>query len=202
MGKNVYFIGAVAFVIVVAIITMYSFHLQTKEKIHEEESVHVQTNKNTLSYELTALGLVPKQGELGAYGYGIITSAGTDAILVSTTHAGVLDSIHQKDTSDPVWHNHFVKLGPVNLCGEDPGVIDITWESPGDITVDGKTLKVLDAPSEFTGTHSLTKSKIAFTSGTDVQKVVKFQLEPIFEDEELRAVCVTDIQEVDYEVEE
>jgi hypothetical protein len=37
-------------------------------------------------------GHVPTNGDSGAFRYGTLTSPGLDAVVVSTTHAGVLDS--------------------------------------------------------------------------------------------------------------
>lgn len=84
----------------------------------------------------------------------------------------MLDSEKQKDASDAVWHNHVVKLGKVELCGENPGVIDITFESPGDVDMKKQGLVMVDVPASFTGKHSLTNEKIAFDLGMNIQKVV------------------------------
>lgn len=52
-----------------------------------------------------------------AFGYGLLTDQETDAIIVTTTHSGVLDSETQNgDASDPIWHNHYVRLGLVAQC--------------------------------------------------------------------------------------
>ena len=48
---------------------------------------------------MTTRGNIPKDGSGGAFGYGIITSAG---IIVTTTHKGVLDSELQSGPQDPV----------------------------------------------------------------------------------------------------
>ncbi|MCI0563062.1 MAG: hypothetical protein MN733_31680 [Nitrososphaera sp.] len=79
--------------------------------------------------------MVPTDGSEGAFGSGILTSDG-DAILVATTHGGVLDSEDQSFTMDPIFHNHFVRLGEVPDCGSDPGVVDISWQSPGRVVID------------------------------------------------------------------
>ena len=52
---------------------------------------------------------IPLDGKSGAFGYGILTG---DSVIVSTTHAGVLDSEAQKGNKDsPIFHNHYVHLG-------------------------------------------------------------------------------------------
>jgi hypothetical protein len=70
-------------------------------------------NEGGLEAFLKTHGLIPVNGEGGAFGYGILTSnsAGGLGITVATTHAGVLDSAEQVDINDPIWHNHVVILG-------------------------------------------------------------------------------------------
>ena len=168
---------------------------------HHLDRAKVFLTATDFTAELNAMGLMPLHGESGAVGYGIITGKGTDEVVISTTHGGVLDSEMQKDASDPVWHNHIVRLGEVSLCGENPGVIDITFESPGDIAVKNSGLVMAKVPAEFNGTHSLTNKKIIFAPGTDIQKVVQFRLEPKFsEPNKLQAVCVTNIEEVPFDL--
>jgi hypothetical protein len=59
---------------------------------------------------LTTHGIIPENGEGGAFGYGLLTAWG-DSITVTTTHAGVLDSETQGgDANNPIWHNHFVQF--------------------------------------------------------------------------------------------
>src|SRR5207245_2621217 len=69
-------------------------------------------------------GAIPTDGSGGAFGYGILTSAGTFAVIVSTTHQGVRDSVTQGSGAGPIWHNHFVRLGfgVTGLCGSNPEV--------------------------------------------------------------------------------
>ena len=49
--------------------------------------------------------LIPENGQGGAFGYGILTTntrTGDGSLIVTTTHAGVLDSAEQRDINDPV----------------------------------------------------------------------------------------------------
>lgn len=173
-------------------------HSELNHHLHDGQ---ISVTGNSLTAELNSIGLMPKAGEKGAVGYGLITGQGTDAIVVSATHAGVLDSELQKDASDPVWHNHIVKLGEVALCGENPGVVDITFESPGSIKVSDSGVVMANLPESFSGTHSLSKETITFAPGTDIQKLVQFHLDPKFSTAgELQAVCVTDIEEIPFEI--
>src|ERR671915_745190 len=158
------------------------------------ESAEVNVDDDELEAELTTEGVIPTNGTEGALGYGILTDDG-DAILVATTHAGVLDSEEQNYILDPTWHNHFVTLGDVEQCKENPGVVDITWQSPGEVEVDDNNAEISDVPTdEFEGWHSITGEELSMTLGEDVSDVVSFRLDPVFDEENgLQAVCVTDI---------
>ncbi|HEX6253744.1 MAG TPA: hypothetical protein VFZ55_05950 [Nitrososphaera sp.] len=158
------------------------------------ERARVTVDDDELSARLTTEGVIPTDGSEGAFGYGILTTDG-DAILVATTHAGVLDSEDQNYILDPAWHNHFVTLDEgVAECGEDPGVVDITWQSPGEVRINDNRARISDVPTdEFEGWHSIT-GDLSMTLGEDVSNVVSFKLDPVFEEEGiLRTVCVTDI---------
>lgn len=159
------------------------------------ESARVTIDDDELSARLTTEGVIPTDGNEGAFGYGILTTDG-DAILVATTHAGVLDSEEQNYILDPAWHNHFVTLDEgVAECGEDPGVVDITWQSPGEVRINENRARISDVPTdEFEGWHSITGEDLSMTLGEDVSNVVSFRLDPVFDEQDgLQAVCVTDI---------
>ena len=159
------------------------------------ESARVNVDDDELSARLTTEGEIPTDGSEGAFGYGILTNDG-DAILVSTTHAGVLDSEEQDYIRDPTWHNHLVTLDEdVEQCGTDPGVEDITWQSPGEVRINDNRASISDVPTdEFEGWHSITGEELSMTLGEDVSNVVSFRLDPVFDEETgLEAVCVTDI---------
>jgi hypothetical protein len=149
-------------------------------------------------------GLIPENGEGGAFGYGILTTntaEGDGSLIVATTHAGVLDSATQQDEDDPIWHNHFVTLkGDATNCGTtkdepNPAVDAITFKQPGDVEIEGKTAELIKIPNVFRSDDSLTGEKITLEPGNDAQDVVSFKLMPKFEkvSGDLLAVCVTDI---------
>jgi hypothetical protein len=167
----------------------------------ERSSVLIDDDDDELTAELDVEGLlIPINGTRGAFGYGVLTDDG-DAILVSHTHSGVLDSEAQRFIEDPVWHNHFVKLGDVEQCDEDQGVINITWQSPGVVTIDDNTAKINYVPTdEFEGWHSITGEPLSMTLGDDVSGVISFKLNPVFGEEGLEAVCLTDIRSAEEEV--
>ena len=163
----------------------------------ESARVTVEDDDDELEARLITEGLlIPTDGSEGAFGYGILTEDG-DAILVATTHAGVLDSEEQNYILDPTWHNHFVRLGDdVEQCGEDQGVVDITWQSPGEVEINDNTASISGVPTdEFEGWDSITGEELSMTLGEDVSNAVSFKLDPVFDEEDgLQAVCVTDIK--------
>ncbi len=169
-------------------------------------------DNNELTAELDVEGVqIPTNGTHGAFGYGIITEDGDDeeeddTILVAHTHSGLLDSESQRFIEDPIWHNHFVRLGDVEQCGgEDRGVIDITWQSPGEVGIDDNIATISDVPTgEFEGRHSMTGESLSITLGqvASVSDVISFKLDPVFGEDGLKAVCVTDIRSAEEEEEE
>jgi len=138
--------------------------------------------------------------ETGAYGFGVITSAGLDGILVTTTHGGVQDSATQTDASDARFHNHYVALQATEdgtgLCGDFGGfeVKDITWDEPGDVSL-LDDVAVFDGPTKFKSTHSLTGDKVKFKTHGPVGAVVAFTITPVDGDgnvslDPIAAVCI------------
>jgi hypothetical protein len=164
------------------------------------EQAEVSAN-GELEARLITEGMIPTDGSEGAFGYGILTEDG-DAILVAHTHPGVLDSEEQNYILDPTWHNHFVRLGEVAECGEDQGVVDITWQSPGEVRIDDNTASISGVPTdEFEGWDSITGEELSMTLGETVSEVISFKLDPVFDEEDgLQAVCVTDIRSAEEEV--
>jgi hypothetical protein len=167
----------------------------------ERADVLTDEDDEELTTTLIVEGLqIPINGTGGAFGYGILTDDG-DTILVTHTHPGVMDSEAQRFIEDPVWHNHFVKLGDVEQCDEDQGVINITWQSPGVVTIDDNAAKINYVPTdEFEGWHSITGEPLSMMLGDDVSDVISFKLDPVFGEEGLEAVCLTDIRSAEEEV--
>jgi hypothetical protein len=165
--------------------------------------VSIADNDDDLTARLTTEGIrIPTDGTEGAFGYGILTDDG-DVILVAHTHSGILDSEDQRFIEDPIWHNHFVKLGDVEQCEEeDQGVTDITWQSPGVIRIDDNTARFSGIPTdEFEGWDSITGEPLSMTPGEDASDAVSFKLNPVFGEEDgLEAICVTDMRSAEEEV--
>jgi hypothetical protein len=156
----------------------------------------IDADSNEMSAFLETHGHIPTNGDGGAFGYGILTTEGLDAVVVSTTHEGVQDSEEQTDANDPVWHNHFVTLGENSEnCGDDLQVESITFESPGQVDIENSNADLTEIPGSFSGTDALSGDDLTIEPGTDVDDVVSFRLSPQFnDDDELEAVCVTDIK--------
>lgn len=144
-------------------------------------------------------GTIPKDGSGGAFGYGIITRAGLDAVIVATTHQGVKDSVDQGSDAGPVWHTHFVRLGfgITGLCGTNPEIQAITFQEPGRVVVVGSIAILQLIPSSFTGTDALTGHLLTLTPGHNVQNVVSFELVPISQGS-VHAVCVVNIKDAQH----
>lgn len=158
--------------------------------------VNGAVNGAALDAVLYTGGSIPKDGSGGAFGYGILTSAGNNAVIVATTHQGVKDSITQGSDAGPIWHTHFVRLGvdTSGPCGNDLQVQGITFQEPGRVVVVGNTAIFNLIPSSFTGTDSFTGNLLTLTPGHNVQNVVSFVLIPHFSNTgALQAVCVTNI---------
>jgi hypothetical protein len=136
---------------------------------------------------------IPQDGSEGAFGYGVILSDGN--VIVTTTHAGVLDSKLQVDINDPVFHNHFVELTTNANCtgeGMEPGfaIADLTFESPGDVIIDNNKAILKNLPATSGG----------ITPGSEVEAVASFILRPLIDltvAPPAVTVCVEDVQTVD-----
>lgn len=148
---------------------------------------------------IETFGKIPTKG--AAIGYAVGTTefspdtGGT--LIVATTHPGVLDSEEQKgNINSPAWHNHYVEVGGVASCASGVGVLDISHESPGKVSIDGKKIKIRDVPTGTIDTHfGLAPNSLnQFTTGDPVQAVASFELVPMFGAGGLEAVCVNVIE--------
>jgi hypothetical protein len=197
--KNQFFIFIFASMLIAMPSTLSAFAASNTD-FPTLKKADVTTDKNSIMAILKAHGHISTTGDQGAFGYGILTKkGGNDAIIVTTTHKGVLDSEIQKNANDPVWHNHFISLAKDSkLCGGDLAVQSVTFEQPGHVSIQGQTAKLTDIPSKFTGTDALTNNKLTLKPGTNVNNVVSFELEPHFDNKGgLQAVCVKDIKLAD-----
>jgi hypothetical protein len=161
----------------------------------------VKKTNSTLHANLTSNSEISQDGSKGAMGIAIISEKGFESIIASTTHGGVLDSEVQKNTDDPAWHNHFVKLAFNNSisskCGNNPEVEELTFQSPGNVTINYTNMQISEIPHKFDAINSLDNNSLSFEQGNSIDKVVTFKLQPHFDAQnEVEVVCVTDIQPV------
>ena len=183
--------------IVVDINSVFGLAAESFLTIERSSIVTTDDDDGELTAELDVEGVqIPTNGTHGAFGYGLITDDGDETILVAHTHPGLLDSEAQRYIEDPNWHNQFVKFGDVEQCGEDQGIVDISWQSPGEVGIDDNIVRISDVPTdEFEGWHSsMTGESLSFTLGEAVSDVISFKLDSVFGDDGLEAVCVTDIR--------
>jgi hypothetical protein len=144
-------------------------------------------------------GTVPKDGSGKAFGYGILTDQFPNAVIVSTTHEGVRDSVTQGRGSGPIWHNHFVRLGHVvgSPCGNNPEmveVLNITYQQPGRIAVEGNLVALEGVPPTIKGTDALHHmAPLVLSPGHKVTGVVSFTLDPKMQGNRPH-VCVENIR--------
>jgi hypothetical protein len=155
----------------------------------------IKPQDDGLSAILKTHGLIPQNGKEGAVGYGLITDQGLSAVIVGTSHKGVLDSVAQNgNANNPVWHSHFVRLevNSEGSCGAVPEVTAVTFQEPFDLEIDGKNAHFNDVPGTFTGTTPPPQQPLTLSPGNNVEDAVSFRLKGI-ED----SICVTDIRSAD-----
>lgn len=151
-----------------------------------------EINTSGLDAIISTNGTIPG---LGTFGYGIITSAGLDAVVVAMTNHGILKNLSRGFAAGQDWHTHLVHLGIglTGLCGTNPEVQTISLQQPGRVTVVGNTVILQEIPFSFTGVDALTGDSMTLIPGHNVQNVVSFMLDPKFQAGNLKAICVEDI---------
>jgi hypothetical protein len=148
------------------------------------ERVLVRKNPSGLDAVFKTDGQIPQNGNgiPPAFGYGLLTSQG--GIIVSTTHKGVLDSATQNGNgNNPIFHNHFITLKSISGTGcpsNAIGAVDkITFQSPGQIKIEGADAIQARVPKSFTGTDSFTRASLTLSPGNNVIDAISFSLVPI-----------------------
>jgi hypothetical protein len=69
------------------------------------------------------------------------------------------------------------------------------------VTIDDNAARINDVPTdEFEGWDSITGEPLSMMLGEDVANVISFKLDPVFGENGLEAVCVTDIRSAEEEV--
>jgi hypothetical protein len=171
-----------------------------------ETAIVSANTPGTMTAIFEMYGILPTDGSR-AFGYGVMTSDGSH-MIVTTTHAGILDSEAQKSAADPVFHNHFVLLtdaSTVSQCNANGGiggarlqVAALTFQSPGNVYIDGShvihTHVILtNVPDNFNMDNAL-GGTMSGSRGGNVESAVSFTLEPVFDESgNLTNVCVENI---------
>src|SRR6476659_481810 len=162
ISRNRLILGIAAMVIIITPVAVYaaSFLDIRQAYVKTTSDRVVQTSLNTKAS-------IPTDGRRKAFGYGIIT--GTGVIIVTTTHKGVLDSEAQNgNANNPIFHNHYVTLRDDDQCKSGKAVDEITFDSPGKVSVGGSSVLLKDLP----------KSSQGLTQNSKVAGVVSFTLQP------------------------
>jgi hypothetical protein len=69
------------------------------------------------------------------------------------------------------------------------------------VGIDDNIARISDVPTgEFGGWHSMTGESLSIMLGEDIDDVISFKLDPVFGEDGLEAVCVTDIRSAEEEV--
>ena len=138
------------------------------------------------------------------WGYGIITLDESDNtnVIATTSHPNlpIVDSeLQNGDPTDDIIHNHYVILGVdvLGLCGTDPFIQDLTFESPGQIFLKQNEAILKNLPESVIGGNF--DPNLPFIPGTNYQVAASFQLEYVENpmDSMDFAICVVDVRPLD-----
>ena len=147
------------------------------------DQVLVRKNPSGLDAIFKTNGVIPTNGngDPSAFGYGLLTQVGGAGVIVSTTHKGVLDSETQRGNGlNPIFHNHFITLKATTGLGCPPTAIaavdKITFQSPGQVSIQSTEALQARIPNSFTGTDSLTNDPLTISPGNNVQEAISFSL--------------------------
>ncbi|EGG42677.1 hypothetical protein Nlim_0390 [Candidatus Nitrosarchaeum limnium SFB1] len=204
-----------------AVITVLMFSSPLADAITGLVSTEVKDNKNTFQKITFSLAdnVVTDGSVFG--GYAVFTEDG-DVIAV-TSHKGAYDSAGQKYDNPaitfalcspeqlgaglcgPEWHSHLVKPVANDACAI-AAVGALTFEEPSATVVAKKdSLKVVNVKKGIKSfTESVTGTATDFTAGnsavnpnpvTGVGVGVPFDLNPVFDDDGLAAICIGPLAE-------
>lgn len=171
------------------------------------EEAEVELNDSKIKeVEIETDSKIAKDGDDGAFGYGILDTTGSFA-LVATTHRGVFDSNVQDGPAGttvaictpeqlddglcgPEWHTHYVELGTDGVCVDNTVDMDvtknpdglyvsrITFEEPSEkIKVKKDEIKIKDVQKYGTFTNSLNGTTQSFAFGDYDGLMVSFALD-------------------------
>jgi hypothetical protein len=180
--KNAIIFSGLAVASLVAAIIISPIAVSALADFLNLDQVLVRKNPSGLDAIFKTNGVIPTNGNgvPSAFGYGLLTPDST-AIIVSTTHKGVLDSATQRgDGFNPIFHNHFITLKDKAGTGCPPqtfkAVDKITFESPGQVSIQSTEALQARIPNSFTGTDSFTNQPLTLSPGNNVNQAVSFSL--------------------------
>lgn len=160
--------------------------------IYEFTAIALSFN-DEFKVRITANTDIPQDSNDVSFGYGVITEElFFDTILVTTTHAGFLESTEQQSPDDAKWHNHYLALADDGVENECIGleVADISYDTPGDVKIHGENI-VFDGVRTLDSVNPLTGVDNTFHAGETIVGIVSFELEPVFDDDgKLTNICV------------
>jgi hypothetical protein len=210
MRQNILFPGLVAAALVGAMGLAPVLASALEDFLTIEKAVVVFDRHDRMHVGIDTDGRIVRDGSNGAFGYGIITADG-NALTVTTTHKGVLDSEDQNGNKDsPRWHNHFVQLNTDQTtvpgeCAPNSAlgnarveVAALTFESPGVVGILGSKIGMAGIPDTFSGEDAFTGNPMPITRGDDPDLAVSFKLHPLFNGPggTLSNVCVENVSPV------
>ncbi|MFY9964832.1 MAG: hypothetical protein WAK50_03760 [Nitrososphaeraceae archaeon] len=77
-----------------------------------------------------------------------------------------------------------MELGPVpqyeGVSTNGTGVVEITFEQPGDVEINDEAAELTEMPVSFNGTNALTNASMTSSPGKNVDNAVSFNLIPVF----------------------
>ncbi|MDR4512953.1 MAG: hypothetical protein MRJ93_14760 [Nitrososphaeraceae archaeon] len=151
-----------------------------------------------------AQGKIPIHNPGINWGYGIVTidTLGQTNVIATTSHPDIPIADSELQNGDPtndITHNHYALLDEDagGLCGSNPFISDLTFESPGKIFVKQNEAILKNLPESVTGGNF--DPALVFEPGTDIQVAASFQLEYREDpnDSNNFAICVVDIRSLD-----
>jgi hypothetical protein len=139
------------------------------------------------------------------WGYGIVTlDESNDLNVIATTshpNLPIPDSkLQNGDPTDDVIHNHYVILGlnEIGVCGPDPFIQDLTFESPGQIFVKQNEAILKNLPKSVIGGNFPPEPE-TFIPGTNYQVAASFLLEYVVDPTDPKGfqICVIEVSQLD-----
>ena len=139
------------------------------------------------------------------WGYGIITidESNNTNVIATTSHPNlpIPDSeLQNGDPENDVIHNHYVILGAnaAGVCGPDPFIQDVTFESPGEIVIKQNEAILKNLPESVIG-GNFPPEPTTFIPGTNYQVAASFKLKYVVDPSDPKGfqICVVERKPLD-----